>query len=101
MSQCEDAGIDANRTVRQGSHSAARTDARPAPAVYNARQWAFASTRRPVKRLSVDSPVVTSLVVDVVSDVVCPWCYIGKRKLERALAELRGREPELEVAVRW
>jgi predicted DsbA family dithiol-disulfide isomerase len=49
----------------------------------------------------VDSPVVTSLAVDVVSDVVCPWCYIGKRKLERALAELCGREPELEVAVRW
>lgn len=24
--------------------------------------------------------------IDVVSDVVCPWCYIGKRKLEAALA---------------
>ena len=23
--------------------------------------------------------------IDVVSDVVCPWCYIGKRRLERAL----------------
>jgi predicted DsbA family dithiol-disulfide isomerase len=53
------------------------------------------------RRLIVESPLVTSLAVDVVSDVVCPWCYIGKRKLERALAELRGREPELEVAVRW
>ena len=27
-----------------------------------------------------------SLTIDVVSDVVCPWCYIGKRKLEAALA---------------
>lgn len=26
--------------------------------------------------------------VDVVSDVVCPWCYVGKRRLERAMAEL-------------
>ncbi|PQA60653.1 DsbA family oxidoreductase [Siphonobacter curvatus] len=26
--------------------------------------------------------------IDVVSDVVCPWCYIGKRRLESALAEL-------------
>lgn len=26
--------------------------------------------------------------IDVVSDVVCPWCYIGKRRLERAVAEL-------------
>lgn len=25
--------------------------------------------------------------IDVFSDTVCPWCYIGKRRLERALAE--------------
>jgi len=59
-----------------------------------------AQNRRP-KRLTVDSPVVTSLAVDVVSDVVCPWCYVGKRKLERTLDELRAREPGLEIAVRW
>jgi predicted DsbA family dithiol-disulfide isomerase len=49
----------------------------------------------------VESPVAISLAVDVVSDVVCPWCYIGKRKLERALDELASREPGLGVAVRW
>jgi predicted DsbA family dithiol-disulfide isomerase len=27
------------------------------------------------------------LTIDVVSDVVCPWCYLGKKRLERALAE--------------
>lgn len=27
----------------------------------------------------------SSLTIDIVSDVVCPWCYIGKRKLEAAL----------------
>lgn len=27
--------------------------------------------------------------VDIVSDVVCPWCYIGKRRLEKAVAELK------------
>lgn len=27
------------------------------------------------------------LHIDVISDIVCPWCFIGKRKLERALAE--------------
>lgn len=26
--------------------------------------------------------------IDVVSDVVCPWCYIGKRRLEKAMHEL-------------
>jgi predicted DsbA family dithiol-disulfide isomerase len=35
------------------------------------------------------------LVIDVVSDVVCPWCYLGKRRLEAALAE--GGE----TRVRW
>ncbi|MDR3495235.1 MAG: DsbA family oxidoreductase [Ancalomicrobiaceae bacterium] len=29
-----------------------------------------------------------SLTIDVVSDVCCPWCYLGKRRLDKALAEL-------------
>jgi len=29
--------------------------------------------------------------IDVVSDVVCPWCYIGKRRLEKALDQLSGQ----------
>jgi predicted DsbA family dithiol-disulfide isomerase len=41
------------------------------------------------------------LLIDVVSDVVCPWCYIGKRKLEAALSELRHDEPGLDAKVRW
>ncbi len=28
--------------------------------------------------------------IDVVSDVVCPWCYIGKRRLEKAIDVLKG-----------
>ena len=31
--------------------------------------------------------------IDVVSDVVCPWCYIGKRQLDAALAAWRGSHP--------
>jgi predicted DsbA family dithiol-disulfide isomerase len=41
------------------------------------------------------------LTVDVVSDVVCPWCYIGKHRLEGALRELTARTPSLEPVVRW
>ncbi|GAA3850323.1 DsbA family oxidoreductase [[Pseudomonas] carboxydohydrogena] len=37
------------------------------------------------------------LQIDVVSDVVCPWCYIGKRRLERALA----LAPDVAVEVNW
>lgn len=29
------------------------------------------------------------LKIDVVSDVVCPWCYIGKRRLEKAVTQLK------------
>jgi predicted DsbA family dithiol-disulfide isomerase len=32
--------------------------------------------------------------IEIVSDVICPWCYIGKRRLEKALA-LHGGAPEL------
>jgi predicted DsbA family dithiol-disulfide isomerase len=35
-----------------------------------------------------------SLSIDVVSDVVCPWCFIGKRRLEAALALYRERNPQ-------
>src|SRR5437764_12658442 len=29
-----------------------------------------------------ETPVLT---IDVISDVICPWCFIGKRRLEKAL----------------
>jgi predicted DsbA family dithiol-disulfide isomerase len=35
------------------------------------------------------------VVIDVVSDVVCPWCYIGKHRLEAALALRRDVETEV------
>lgn len=35
--------------------------------------------------------------IDVISDSVCPWCYIGKRRLEQALA-LR---PDITPEIRW
>jgi predicted DsbA family dithiol-disulfide isomerase len=38
-----------------------------------------------------------AMTIDVVSDVVCPWCYVGKRRLQRALA----METNAEIPVRW
>ena len=35
-----------------------------------------------------------ALRIDVISDVVCPWCFIGKRRLERALELYRSAYPE-------
>ena len=39
------------------------------------------------------------LSIDIVSDVVCPWCYVGKRRLEAALAQ-RGSD-QAQTQVRW
>src|SRR5664279_3050747 len=36
--------------------------------------------------------------VEIWSDIVCPWCYIGKRRFEAALAAFDGRD---EVSVRY
>jgi len=39
---------------------------------------------------------MTLVVVDVISDVICPWCFIGKRRLEKAMASY-GKP----MTVRW
>ncbi|MCW5625707.1 MAG: DsbA family oxidoreductase, partial [Burkholderiales bacterium] len=39
--------------------------------------------------------------IDVISDVVCPWCYIGKRRLEQALELWRERHPDDTPEVIW
>jgi len=38
-----------------------------------------------------------SMHIEIFSDTVCPWCFVGKRRLERALAE----RPGLAVRVTW
>jgi predicted DsbA family dithiol-disulfide isomerase len=37
-----------------------------------------------------------TLHIDIISDVICPWCFIGKRRLEKAIAAHDGQ-----VKVRW
>ena len=35
--------------------------------------------------------------IDIISDVVCPWCYIGKKNLEAAMAQ----RPDIDFEVQW
>jgi predicted DsbA family dithiol-disulfide isomerase len=44
-------------------------------------------------------PVPATGRIDVISDVICPWCYIGKRQLERALDILE--KERLHFTVAW
>jgi len=37
------------------------------------------------------------LKVQIVSDLVCPWCYVGKRRLEEALR----RRPDIQAEIEW
>jgi len=39
--------------------------------------------------------------IDVISDVVCPWCYIGQRRLAVALARLPVNDPARAASIRW
>jgi predicted DsbA family dithiol-disulfide isomerase len=45
----------------------------------------------------MSTPATEPLTIDVVSDVVCPWCFIGKRRLEKAIAS----RPDIPVEVRF
>ena len=44
---------------------------------------------------------IRSFTIDVVSDVVCPWCYIGKRRLSTALARVGAEWPGVDFQVSW
>ena len=50
-------------------------------------------------RFNPMASTTSPLSIDIVSDVVCPWCYIGKRRLETALA--RRASDDAPVQVRW
>lgn len=41
--------------------------------------------------------MTTPVTIDVVSDVICPWCFLGKRRLDKAIAALTAQP----VEVRW
>ena len=40
---------------------------------------------------------MTALTIDIFSDIICPWCYIGKKRLEAALKQ----RPDIQPTIRW
>jgi predicted DsbA family dithiol-disulfide isomerase len=49
--------------------------------------------------IKADTQAAVGTRIDIVSDAICPWCYIGKRQLERALAILA--DEGLRFSVHW
>ena len=45
-----------------------------------------------------DAAAERDLLVEIISDTICPWCFVGKRRFERAIAQL---PMGVRVAVRW
>ena len=41
--------------------------------------------------------IVASMRIEIFSDVICPWCFIGKRRFETAISRLRDRGIDIEV----
>jgi predicted DsbA family dithiol-disulfide isomerase len=44
-----------------------------------------------------EQPTTTTVHIDVISDVVCPWCFLGQKRLDRAIALAEG----VAVDVHW
>lgn len=40
----------------------------------------------------------TTLAIEVISDAICPWCWVGKRRLEQVLAKIA---PDIDATVTW
>jgi len=65
-----------------------------APAhLYLARFGLFLTQTKGIAPMNTLKP----LRLDIVSDVVCPWCYIGKRRIENALALVK----DVPLEVHW
>ncbi len=41
------------------------------------------------------------ITIEIVSDIVCPWCFIGTRRLEAAIAEIRRNTPDFACRKVW
>ena len=41
------------------------------------------------------------LLIEIVSDVVCPWCFIGLRRLDLAIDAVRRKHPDFACVKQW
>ncbi|KAF9164118.1 hypothetical protein DFQ26_001808 [Actinomortierella ambigua] len=51
--------------------------------------------------MTTNAAPATNITVDIVSDTACPWCFIGKRRLEKAMDIVKQRHPNTTFSVNW
>src|SRR5262249_43977780 len=93
-----DAGVELRRADRAADHGSTGVGRRLACRLVDDRNRN--GDCRPGGRLPALARKAESqrmIYVDIVSDTSCPWCYIGKRRFERAL-DLSGRN---DIAISW
>jgi predicted DsbA family dithiol-disulfide isomerase len=39
--------------------------------------------------------------IEVYSDTICPWCYIGKKTLDKAIATYTAQHPDVDFKLTW
>jgi predicted DsbA family dithiol-disulfide isomerase len=44
---------------------------------------------------------MTKYQIDIVSDTVCPWCYVGKNRLDQAIKVHKESNPDDTFETRW
>jgi predicted DsbA family dithiol-disulfide isomerase len=44
---------------------------------------------------------MTQISIDIISDTVCPWCFVGKRRLEKAIASHQKSHPDTKFTIAW
>jgi predicted DsbA family dithiol-disulfide isomerase len=88
-------GSESNRDVHEcdGPVTSSRLDSDP-----NCHGWTPTPTVTLVGMLDAASALVTAMKVDVWSDVVCPWCFVGLANLDTALAGFEHRD-DVEVVL--
>lgn len=67
------------------------------------RRTRWPATVKTLERLFFEDCVLNEMNValDVVSDVVCPWCFIGKSRLYKALELVREKYPQVRFQLNW
>ncbi|KAI9499635.1 thioredoxin-like protein [Zychaea mexicana] len=45
--------------------------------------------------------MAAKLKIDIISDTICPWCFIGKRRLEKAIEQFQSTNPNVSFDIEW
>ncbi len=51
--------------------------------------------------MQAETGKVTIVDIDLVSDFVCPWCFLGKTRLDKAIADFTAARPGVRVRLNW